>query len=440
VPTLTLFPYAVISDGKAFAIVGMSMVPAAVVLLACAVLAPDRPRRSPASAVLAHAPAALALVGVTSAHSSELPLVVFLVLLLVLERAWVERQIRLLLHALARSVIVALLGLALFAPTLRAFLAGGSERSSLKAVALVSDTDWTELLGPVLTLRTYLPPEGFAGSLPGLPSVRQVLLATLAFVGAGIWLRYRGSAWVIGWMTVIVLSLFASTTDNRLVRDLTFPWYSGSIRINWNQAFFVSLFAAVPLALAVPGLARVLRRRSAVVPATLVVVALFTAFVGLPAHQTSVSFLRNALSVKLATFGNQARVDRSSEAAFQWLDAHNDREDTVVNEPSVDGSLWMYTQRGVKPLMGLRLVDFPDESTSRDWNNRRYLVRHVQELGDDPRVEQLVRDYQARWIYFDARTFPAATHELRINGIRSNPRIREVFHHDTVHVFKINAA
>jgi Family of unknown function (DUF6541) len=441
VPTLTLFPYSVISDGKAFAIVGMAMVPAAVVLLARAVLTPDFPHGSPTSAVLAHLPAALALLAVVCAHSSELPLVVFLVLLLVLERAWGERRFRLLFRALVHSLIVALLGLVLFAPTLRAFLAAGSERSSLRAVALVSDTDWTELLGPVLTLRTYLPPEGFAGVLPGLPSIRQVLLASLAVVGAAIWLRYRGSAWVVGWLTVIAFSLFASTTDNRLVRDLTFPWYSGSIRINWNQAFFVSLFAAVPLALAVPALARLLRRRSAMAPASLVVVALFAVLVGLPAFRTSASFLRSSFAVKPATFGNQARVDGSSEAAFRWLDVHSDRADTVVNEPNVDGSLWMYTQRGVKPLLGLRLLDsFQYESVSRDWNDRRYVVRHIHELGQDARVEQLVRDYQARWIYFDERTFPVARHELKIDEIRGNPRIHEVFHRNTVHVFKINAA
>jgi hypothetical protein len=242
-------------------------------------------------------------------------------------------------------------------------------------------------------------------------------------------------------MTVIALSLFASTTDNRLVRDITFPWYSGSIRINWNQALFVPLFAAAPIAIAVHALAKLLRRRWAIVPATLVVVALFTAFVGVPAYRANVSFLRSAFAVKLATFGNQARVDGDSEAAFQWLDAHSERHDTVVNEPNVDGSLWMYTQHGVKPLMGLRLVDsFPNHATSRDWNNRRYVMRHIHELGEDARVEQLVRDYGARWIYFDERTFPVTTHELKIDEIRSSPRIHEVFHHNTVHVFKINAA
>jgi hypothetical protein len=325
----------------------------------------------------------------------------------------------------------------LFAPTLRAFVAGGSERSSLRAFGLAPGTDWTDLLGPVLTLRTYLPPGGLAEVLPSMPSERQVVLLALAVVGAAIFVRYHRAAWVIGWIMVIALSVFASTTDNRVIRVLTFPWYSGSIRINWNQALFVPLFAAVPLAIAVPVLARVLRRRSALVPAALVV-ALFIAFVGFHAYRTGWAFLRSAFAVRPATFGNQARVDGSSEAAFEWLAANGKRNDTVVNEPNVDGSLWMYTLQGVKPLMGLRLVGSPpSQSASRDWNDRRYLVQHIHELGTNPRVAQLAHDFDARWVYFDERNFPVARHEMRIDAIRSNPHISEVFRRDTVHVFRI---
>lgn len=440
VPGLTLFPYATIADGKAFALVGMAMVPVSVVLVTRAVLISRLPRRSPAQIVLVHAPAALALVAVMSTHSSELALVAFLVLLVVLERAWLERHLRLLLHALIRSLTVGLLALVLFAPALGTLLAGASERRSTRALSVPPGTDWTDLLGPVVLLRTYLPPGGFAAALPAVPSVRQFLLAALAFVGAGIWLWYRRAAWVVGWMTVIVLTLFASTTDNPLIRVFTFPWYSGSTRINWNQAFFVPLFAALPLAFAVPVIARVLRRPSAIVGGTLVVVALFTAFVGFPGYRTSWSFLHSAFAVKPTTYGNQARVDASSEAAFEWLDAHGERNDTVINEPQIDGSLWMYAQRGVKPLMAWDPpISFASESTAMDWRNRRYLIQHVHELGNDPSVEPLVRRYRARWIYVDDRTFPTGRHELKVDELRSNPHISEVFRRSTVHVFRIDA-
>ena len=63
---------------------------------------------------------------------------------------------------------------------------------------------------------------------------------------------------------------------------------------------------------------------------------------------------------------------------------------------------------------------------------------HVHELGKDSRVDRLVRHYGARWIYFDVRTFPAAGHALKLEALRNNPRLPEVFHRATVHVFEIN--
>jgi hypothetical protein len=165
---------------------------------------------------------------------------------------------------------------------------------------------------------------------------------------------------------------------------------------------------------------------------------LFVAVIGISAYRTSVSFLRSAFSVKVNTFGNQARVDGNSEAAFEWLDGHAGDDDVVVNEPNVDGSLWMYAQHNVTPLIGLRPVGpLPDRSASEDWDGRRYVVRHIHELGENPRVGQLVRKYRARWIYFDTRRFPLTSHEIRIDEIRRNQRIREVLHRDTVHVFEI---
>jgi len=442
VPALTLFPYATVVGGQVFAILSMAMVPAAIVMMARVVLITHPSRKSPLQMLLVITPAALGLLAVMSVHSSELPLVLFLVLLLALERAWLEHNLRLLAHALVRGIAVGLLAAALFAPTIGAFVAGASERSSLRALGVPRGTGWTELFGPIVTLRTYFPPSGFGAALPALPSERQFLLAALAFVGAAIWLRYRRVAWVVGWVTVIVLSLLASTTDNPLVRGLTFPWYRGSVRLNRNQVFFVPFFAAVVLAIAVPAVARTLRRRSAVVPATFVVAAVFVVFVGIPAYRTSWSFVQSAFSIKLATAGNQARVDSTSEAAFRWLATHSNGNETVINEPTADGSLWMYAQDGVKPLLGWATppFSFADQSGRRDWENRRDLIREIDEPNLTARVERLIRDYHARWIYFDSRTFPFATHELDLDALRNSAHISEVFHRDTVYVFEINTA
>jgi hypothetical protein len=57
-----------------------------------------------------------------------------------------------------------------------------------------------------------------------------------------------------------------------------------------------------------------------------------------------------------------------------------------------------------------------------------------------PRVERLIRDYQARWIYFDRRIFLVASRELNLDALRNSPHVVEVFHRGMVHVFEINTA
>jgi hypothetical protein len=105
----------------------------------------------------------------------------------------------------------------------------------------------------------------------------------------------------------------------------------------------------------------------------------------------------------------------------------------------VDGSLWMYAKGEVKPLLGF---DIPTSSASRsalqDWEDRHYLVRHVHELGHNGRVDRLVRDYRAQWIYFDERRFPVTKRELKIDSLRGNLRFLEVFRQGPVHVLRIN--
>jgi hypothetical protein len=165
--------------------------------------------------------------------------------------------------------------------------------------------------------------------------------------------------------------------------------------------------------------------------------ALFISFVAFPSYRANWAFLRSAFSVKPGTLGNQARVDRSSEAAFQWLDSHTDDSDTVISEGNVDSSLWMYALHGVKPLIGLP-YSFADRVASRDYQGRRYVVQHIDQLGKDARVDELVRHYRARWIYYDSRTFPIAAHALNIEALRSHAAIEEVFHRNGVSVFKVN--
>jgi hypothetical protein len=427
-PSLMLFPYTAFRGGVVPAIVGIAMVPITLVLVTRAMTAHDDRQGRPAM-LLALAPAAFAIVAAVSAHSSQVPFIVFLVALLVLERSWREQSWHVLLRALSRGMLIALLAVLLLVPTLRDLLAGASERSSILFVT--PDPDYRSFFKPVLTLDTGDP---FAPD-------RQVFLAALALIGAVLCVFRRQLAWVIGWVVIMSLTVLASTSDSWLVQQLTFPWYRIPSRILWNQALFVPFFAAVAMALAVTGVSRLVRMRGALLMATAGVLVAFTAFAGLHAYRANESSLHDSLTVN-STLSSQARVDDPVEGGFRWLRDHVQPDETVVNEPSVDGSLWMYPLEDVRPLMGwgpLSLTSFREKYATRDWDDRVDLLNNAARIGNNPRVDELARRYNARWILFDERDYLLTKHALQLESLRRNGNISEVFQRGPVHVFRINS-
>jgi hypothetical protein len=425
-PTLLLFPYTAFRSGVVPAIVGISMVPISLVLIVRAVW-PDNACRTRAATALTLVAAALALVAALSAHSSQLPFIAFLVLLLVLERSLRERNVKMLARALGYGTAVAVLALLMVAPTLRDFVAGASERSSILFVK--PDHDYISFVKPILTLET--------GDL--FAPKRQVVLGAVALIGAAIWLIRREFAWVVGWVSVMALTLLASTSDGWLAKQLTFPWYRIPSRILWNQVLFVPFFAAVALAVAVTGVTRLVRARNVLIPATVAAVVAFVAFAGLHAYHANESSLHDSLTVN-STFSSQARVDGPVEEGFRWLGRHVRHNETVVNEASVDGSLWMYPLDDVKPLIGwgpVTLASFREKYATRDWDNRQRVLKNIAHIGEDQHVTDLARRYNARWIFLDHRLFLLTNHVLQLQSLRQNPRISEVFRRGPIHVFSV---
>jgi hypothetical protein len=425
-PTLLLFPYTAFRGGVVPAIVGISIVPISLVLIVHAVW-PGKAHRTKAATLLTLVAAALAVVAALSAHSSQVPFIAFLVLLLVLERALRERNMQMLVRALGYGSVVTVLALVMLAPTLRDFVAGASERSSILFVK--PDHDYVSFVRPILTLDTGNP---FAPE-------RQVVLGAVALIGAALWLIRRQFAWVAGWLTVMALTILASTSDGWLAKQLTFPWYRIPSRILWNQVLFVPFFAAVALAVAVTGVTRLVRARNVLIPATVAALVVFVAFAGFHAYRANESSLHESLTVN-STLSSQARVDRPVEAGFRWLGRHVRHNETVVNEASVDGSLWMYPLNDVKPLIGwgpITLASFREKYATRDWDDRQRVLENIARIGEDRHVTDLVRRYHARWIFFDERLFLLADHVLKLGSLRQNPRISEVFRRGPVHVFSI---
>jgi hypothetical protein len=426
VPLMMLFPYEPVWGGDLPLVVAMTMVPAAVVLLRRAMLA-RRPRVQLNRAfVAALAPSALAVLCIISVHATELSLVVFLALLLVLERAWRKHDVRMLQPALVRGVAVGAFATALFAPTLVSFAQGVFERAPARLFVAENPANWQLALGAILQLHY------------GASTVRQGFLAVLALTGAALWLLWRRPAWVAGWVGVVFLALFASASTNRFADHLTFPWYHLAFRIVPNVAFFVPFFAGVTLAYGAVLITRLARRPSAILPATLVMVAVLTQFVGLHGFRADSAYIQASFDPNTRSFTNQAVVAHTSLAAFRWLHDHVARGDTVANEPGVDGSLWMYAQQHVAPLIGY--FDPGNHNLSPELADRLYLSRHVQWLGIDTRADDVSRRYHTRWVFFDTNVMPTARHIVNLAALLRNRSLTVVFHDGGTWVFRNDLA
>jgi len=230
---------------------------------------------------------------------------------------------------------------------------------------------------------------------------------------------------------VFAITLLVWVSNGRLSRLVGVPWYRSAVRLSFNYAFFVPLFAGVALAAVTAAGVRAFETRAPiarlVVP--LVVLAVFAIAIGRNAYDTSTRLLRSS-------FSHDARVTSETEAAFTWLHDHAGRGDVIVNDVNADGSLWMYARRRLEPLFAIDPV-FSDKATERDWNDRLSLIEHIDELGNHGRTDALVRRYHARYVYFDERVFNLFRHRMKLDALESNAHLRPVFERGTVHVFEI---
>jgi hypothetical protein len=412
VPFLALFPFASIAYGDVPLVVGMALVPITVVVLA-SVLTTGRDigRRLRIENVIA---GTLVLFTAVTVHTSQVPLIVVLVVLVVLERLWRAGNVAL-LAAVRNGLLVGGLVVVLFAPRLGDLTGGVSERSS---ISLVTQLSFDGALTRIVSLR------------PAQGDARQVLFAVLALAGAVIWIIRRHFAWLIGGIGVLAVTLFVWTSNNALARALGLPWYRSPVRIGFNLALFVPFFAGVALGTFVHWLTRSRRldRRSAIA-VTLGTLVVFTGAVGVPG-------LREGRRLLRSSFEHDALVTANARAAFRYLDRNAGPSDVVIDDLSVDGSLWMYAERGLRPLVAIKPLSSSGKAIE-DWNERVFLLTHLDQVGRGTRADDLVRRYRVRWIYFNERRFGFLHHSIKLPTLEQNPHLRERFHRGDVHVYEI---
>jgi hypothetical protein len=433
VPAVALFPYAPIQFGDVPIIVGMALVPVTVVFVSLAIANGDHASRGAPGgpwdgSLIA---AGLTMLTVVAVHSSQLPLVIALVALLAFERSVRARSARVLGQAVLRGLLVSAVAVVLFAPSLRSFASGVSERSGFDNTPTRALHD---VIGPVLRLD--------AGAFGPL-NTQQPSLAILAAVGVVIWLLRRRFAWVVGYGLVLAIMLLAAVSDGALSKALSLPWYRGPGRIGWNRAFFVPFFVGVAVACAVTAVATLWKnRRASLVLTSIAAVVVFGASIGYRGYDTSSALLRYS-------FSHDALVTRESQAAFAWLDRHVRSGDTIVNDVNqlgitTDDSVWMYAERGLLPLFGFAQSTSsgfapPDRAAQQDLRARWFLLSHLPELGRNPRVDQLARRYRARWVYADERSLTIFRNTLNVGELLRNSHLRLAFHQGPVYVFALSS-
>jgi hypothetical protein len=301
------------------------------------------------------------------------------------------------------------------------FAHGVSERAPL--VAFINPPQ--SIGGPArdLFLRLYYDPRRLAP--------RQDVLAFLTIVGAAIWLAWRRAAWVVGWIAVGVLCILSISPGHGLRYDLTFPWYHLESRVVPNLAFFVPVFAAVALASGVQAITTLLRRPRPTV-AAIALGAAALVVIGIPIYRSETRYVRDSFDPSAKMIDNEALVGPTALRGFRWLHDHASPQDTVVNEPQLDGSSWMFPEYNVRPLIGVVFLDIPPEL-----RDRFYLASHLQLVGRDSRVDSLARHYHARWVFFDAKVIAVAPRTLSLRVLQENPSMTPVFHDHGTWVFRI---
>ncbi|HYH50839.1 MAG TPA: DUF6541 family protein [Acidimicrobiia bacterium] len=391
--TTGFFPVLPMSFGGLPLVIGTSMVPAVAVVAGRYLNGRGSLRDA--------AVGGLGAIGVLATHTSEAPLL-GLFLAPVLAEAVLRRRLRP-SDALRRAAIFGAWCAILAAPTLPRVAGGAAERSAI-------DEGHAASLGKAFGAFRAVVGTGAAD-----------VLGLLALVGVGLCLVRRRHLPLVA-TTGAVLGLYVVATAVRgPLRAVTVPWYQHPGRIALNLVLLIPFFAALALVEFGPVLwARRRERAGGFVPV-----------VGLAAALAVAGFSASADDLR-SLFRERSIVDTDARAAFAYLKTAVNPGERVLNDAITDGGVWMYPFAGVVPLLGLQPAKLTDS-----WNERVWLVENLPSLGRDPRVEQALRKYNVRFVYFDDRTFTDNPHHVDGAALGATPGLCPRFSQGTVRVYEV---
>jgi hypothetical protein len=345
--------------------------------------------------------ASLALAGVAGMHTSEYSLLLVLVGVLALTDALPRRSLAAVVGAGLRVGTLLLGSLVLLAPAIVQLHRGLDERAYPipdRGIPL------SDALREVVVQFSFVPP---------VTPTAIVLASWIGLIGCLVARRALG--WVACWLVFAVLYVWLAAYPAGLVTSLTATWYSDRFRLAYILAFLAIPF----LAYAVAGGTTAVRRELRLAGPVLGVVLVATSSVA-SVH----AIHRNYRDFSL--------VGRDERRAFAFLAAHVGPDEHVLNQHQ-DGSPWMYSLDRVAPVVALKTFDFERP----EWRDANYLARHVQDVGQDPEVDRLLRSFDIRYVYLGPAVFPTEKPDLDRSALDASPGLRLVFQAGRCRVYKV---
>jgi hypothetical protein len=390
--TVALFPYQPMVWGGLALVIGLSLVPGVLTLCLEAV---DTEGRTIADIVVA----ALAVAGVTLAHTSQIALVGLVLAAFFVPDLIAARRQGALTARLRRWLLLGGGAGLLLVPWALAVATGSTERADHLS------NDHRVLPSAVADLVTFDLGNGVA----------QPVMGALLVIGVVLVLRrpsYSGLRPLVAAVGVLAVLFVASLVPGApwdQLRLATFPWYQSAWRIMYNLAVLAPVFAA-----AVVELSRgALRDRLSLPPAaaTAVVAAVVLVLTVPAAHRTlhfafdTETLLGPEEVALIEDFAQQvdAEVDlgvptaASSDGGAEVPPLGTGS--TVLNQRH-DGTTWMYAVAGLPAFSGLRGYE-----TAPDHADRRYVVEHLADVDHDPREQELLRRFDARYVMVNDDTY-----------------------------------
>ena len=214
-----------------------------------------------------------------------------------------------------------------------------------------------------------------------------------AAIGLGWLVWSRNWAVVAAWLAFIVTTANAvydlGGLPSKLFGALGGYFYNSPHRLTFVVSMFTAVAAGIGLGVLVLGVARLLARKPVwqrnrlALPALTVVGLLIVAGAGA---------IRYADNGKIAVqYRSGAYVGVEDVEAYRWLAQQPEARSTVILNNLDQGSGWMYPVADLTPLFPFyRANDFSQRQSDLYWN--------VARIGADPRIDQIVRDLNIRYV------------------------------------------